>query len=94
MISTNLTLYLLIILHALLSSAEFFSKSTFSNNSFRNTIRMSNLLDPDQARHYVRPDLDPKCLQRLSADDTRRQKVKVNQFYLPKSFLYSVTVNP
>ena len=30
---------------------------------------MSNSLDPDQARHFVRPDLGPNCLQRLSADD-------------------------
>ena len=29
---------------------------------------MSNSLDPDQARHFVRPDLGPNCLQRLSAD--------------------------
>ena len=31
--------------------------------------------DPDQARHFVGPDLGPNCLQRLSTDDTRRQKV-------------------
>ena len=31
---------------------------------------MSNSLDPDQAQHFVGPDLDPNCLQRLSADDT------------------------
>ena len=30
----------------------------------------SNSLYPDQARHFVRPDLDPNSLQRLSADDT------------------------
>ena len=30
---------------------------------------MSNSLDPDQARHFVGPDLGPNCLQRLSADD-------------------------
>ena len=30
---------------------------------------MSNSLDPDQARHFVGPDLGPKCLQRLSADN-------------------------
>ena len=30
---------------------------------------MSNSLNPDQARHFVGPDLDPNCLQRLSADD-------------------------
>ena len=33
---------------------------------------VSNRLDPDQARHYVGPDLGPNCLQRLSADDTSR----------------------
>ena len=33
-----------------------------------NTIRVSNSLDPDQARHFVGPDLGPNCLQRLSAD--------------------------
>ena len=36
------------------------------------TIRVSNSLDPDQARHYVGPDLDPNCLQRLSADNESR----------------------
>ena len=50
-----------------LLSAFFFSKSTFLKNSLRNTIRVSNSLDPDDS---------PNCLQRLSADDTRRQRVK------------------
>ena len=36
---------------------------------FYNTIRVSNSLDPDQARHFVGPDLGPNCLQRLSADN-------------------------
>ena len=40
----------------------------FLKNSFRNTIRVSNSLDPDQARQNVGPDLGPNCLQRLSAD--------------------------
>ena len=31
-------------------------------------IRVSNHMDPDQDRHYVGPDLDQNCLQRLSAD--------------------------
>ena len=35
---------------------------------------MSNSLDPNQARHFVRPDLVPNCLQTLSADET-------NSFY-------------
>ena len=56
----------------LLSSADVFSKSTFSYNSFRNTIRVSNGLDPDQDRRSVGPDLGPNCFQRLSADDKSR----------------------
>ena len=35
----------------LLSSADFF----LNQNSFRNTIRVSNSLDPEQARHFVEP---------------------------------------
>ena len=42
-----------VIMHAFLSSAEFFSKSTFSKNSPRNTIRVSNSLDPDQGRVFL-----------------------------------------
>ena len=53
-----------------LSSAEFFSKSSFWKNSFRNTIRVSNSLGPDQARQFVGPNLGPNCLQRLSAENT------------------------
>ena len=40
-------------------------------------LPFANSLDPDQARQNARPDLGPNCLQRLSADDTRRQRVKV-----------------
>ena len=40
------------------------SFATFSKNSFKNTIRVSSSLDPDQARHFVGPDLGPNCLQR------------------------------
>ena len=50
------------------SSADI-SKLAFSNNYFRNTIRESNNLDPDQDRHCVGPDLGPNCFQRLSAVD-------------------------
>ena len=32
-------------------------------------IRVSNSLDPDQNQHNVGPDLDPNCLQILTADD-------------------------
>ena len=43
-------------------------KINFSKNSFRNTIRVSNALDPDQAGYFVWPDLGPNCVQRLSTD--------------------------
>ena len=42
---------------------------SFFKKKFRNTIRESNCLDPDQDRHSVDPDLGPNCLQRLSADE-------------------------
>ena len=65
-----------VILHVFLPSADFFlSQSTFSKNSFRNTFSVSNSLEPDQVRHFVVPDLGPNCLQKLSADDTDRQRV-------------------
>ena len=47
----------------------------FSKNSLRNTIRVSNSLDPDQARHSVGPDLGPNCLKRLSADVTAGRQI-------------------
>ena len=36
-------------------------ESFFSKHYFRNTFRVSNSLDPDQGRHFVGPDLGPKC---------------------------------
>ena len=56
-----------------------FSKLTFTINSFRNTIRVSNSLNPDQDQQNVGPDLGSNCLQRLSADKTvaaRNERVK------------------
>ena len=35
---------------------------------------MSNSLDPDQAQHFVGPDLGPNCLQILSAAGISSQK--------------------
>ena len=58
-----------VILHALLTSADFFSNSTVLKSSFMNTIRVPKSLDPDKARHFVGPDLGANCLQRLSADN-------------------------
>ena len=44
-------------LHAFCRLLIFFSKSMFLKISCRNTIRVSNSVDSDQARHYVGPDL-------------------------------------
>ena len=41
---------------------------------------MPNSLDPDQYRHFISPDLDPKCLQRLSADNTMKE-LRAEQLY-------------
>ena len=45
------------------------SADDYSLKSLRNASIESNSLDSDQARHLVRPDLGPNCLQRLSAND-------------------------
>ena len=52
---------------------HFFKTNFFQKNSFRNTTRMSNSLDPDQAQHFVEPDLGLNCLQKLLANNTSRQ---------------------
>ena len=62
-------------MHDLLSSADSFSKPTVLKNSFRNTVRVLNSLDPGQARQNVGPGLGPNCLQKFSADKTSRQIV-------------------
>ena len=54
-----------------LLSVDFLLKLTFSKKSFRNTIRVSNNLDPDQARRFFGPDLNPNGLQRLSTEDKK-----------------------
>ena len=59
-----------VILHAFLS-ADFF-QNTFLESSFRNAIRVSNSLEPDQAQQNVGPDLDPNCLKKLPAGDAGR----------------------
>ena len=69
-------------LHVELFCMRFYQLAFFQNNfstvSFRNTIRVSNSLDPDQDRQNVGPDLGPNCLQRfsISANNTGRQRVK------------------
>ena len=53
-----------------LVAIDFFFKASFlAKKSFRNTTRVSNNLDSDQAPRVFGPDLATHCLQRLSADD-------------------------
>ena len=57
----------------------FFKIIFFEKFFWEYTIRVSNNLDPDQARHSVRPDLGSNCLQRLSVDNTSRQRVSIKE---------------
>ena len=41
----------------------FFQDKFYTIYSLQCTIRVSNSLDPDQAKHKFRPDLDPNYLQ-------------------------------
>ena len=84
----GLPLYQMSNIQFLLSPAVF-SKLTFSKKSFRNTIIVSNCLDPDQDQHSVDPDLGPNCLKMLSADEMK----KVNKQCLldtPRTVRFSV----
>ena len=56
--------------------ADFFFKLTFSKNCFRNTFELSNCLDPDQARHFVGPDLYPNCLKKGGKELMHLSKVQ------------------
>ena len=49
---------------------------------FFNTIRVSNSLDPDQAQHFVGPDLGQNCLQRLSGDIAGKELLQNNLLIL------------
>ena len=66
-----------VILDAFLLFAVFiFSKKiNFSKIFQENYHLVSNSLDPDQAQHFVGPDLGPNRLKQLSADNTSRQTV-------------------
>ena len=76
----GLTLCLLGNFVRFLSCSDFFPNQLFSKNSFRNAIRVLNILDPDQVQHFIGPDLGPNCLQKVckssylsSADNLSKQ---------------------
>ena len=62
----------------LLWYADFFSKLTIKNNSFKNTIRVSIGLDQDQDGNCVGPDLGPNCLcyQDMTKVAASKERVK------------------
>ena len=67
--SDTITPYLFVfwvIFHGFVVDCWLFSKLTFSKNSFKNNIRVSNRLDPHQDWHSVSPDLGPNCLKIIS----------------------------
>ena len=51
----------------LLLSADFLIN--FLKESFKNTVRASNILNQDHLQHFVCPDLGPNYLQMLSVND-------------------------
>ena len=64
----------------------FVSKSISQKKKFRNIIRVSNSLDPDQDRHSVGPDHGPNCLQRLQADDEKSSLHEKSKCQLNENF--------
>ena len=65
-----------VILHAF-CHLQILIKLTFPNKSVRNTIRVSQSLDPDLAQHFVGPDLGPHFLQVHTVCKGYQQATKV-----------------
>ena len=66
---------------------EFFLIFSFFKKSCRNTIRMSNSLDPNQPQPFVGPDLDPNCFSEVISRRqvaTSGERVKVLLRFLIK----------
>ena len=64
------------------SSSDFIQSVFFREKIFQKYTRVSNCLDPDQVRRFVRHDLGPNCSQRLPADDTRMQRVNQHEMLM------------
>ena len=71
----ELTLCLLGNFVCIFAVVAFFQNQLAWKQSFRDTIRVPNSLDPNLARHFVGPDLGPNCLQRCSTKDTSKQAI-------------------
>ena len=58
----------------------YYFQNQISNKYFRNTIKVSNSLDPGQARYFVGPGLGPNCLQNVIS--RRHLEAKSKAFYV------------
>ena len=58
----------------------FFKINFLKKKSFRNTIGVSNGLDPDQDRHSVGPDLGPKLFPKVIISKQQKSQVKQQIF--------------
>ena len=60
-----------------------FFKINFLEKFFQDYNQSVNNLDPDKTQHFVGPDLGPNCLQRISAEDTSRKRIKSKMYIRP-----------
>ena len=70
-----------------ITSADFLKIESFF--PYMIAFCVSSSWDPDQARHFIGPDLGPNCLQRLSADN--KSQLVGNELIV---LLYYIHVNP
>ena len=77
-----------------------FFKINFWKENFSNAFGVSTGLDPDQDRHFVGPDLDPNCVQRLSyqqmtkvATSKKKLTTLAGVFFTPKGLNCDVMIN-
>ena len=84
----------LVIFHAFLVICHLFSKLTFSKKN-KKTFRVANGLDTDQDQLFVRPDLGPNCLQRLSAEDKRKEckSMKTYKYHVAVALLVAFSLS-
>ena len=76
-----------VILNAFLSSADFFQNQLFQKILSGIPLECKQLSKQFGFRHFVGPDLGPNYLQRSSADDTSRERVKTQQAHNRKTTL-------
>ena len=74
------------------SSAFFFSKLTFSKHYFRNTTRVSNNLDPDQAPGAVSFKSEKRIMTKCQGTDRSSGNVSIYIYMFINSIAPKLTV--